>query len=367
MSLERILIVDDDAEFAKACKEQLLSIQTVKEVDTIESGVTFFKQFMSKDYSLVVLEYILRDIDGLQILIEMKEKEIKLPVVIITGKGDESVAVDCFRQGAIDYIIKDFNNIKSLKERIQDDYNIYYSEALKDKKLSSLKSENEKLAKQVKEISEGLTSIKKENTVLKGELKSQKEKINRIKTSHESIIFALLYALDKSPENMAGHSALLLSQSLATGREMNIDDSELEKIRLTAYLVNIGASGINQSDLIIDDELNEEQLNRLKIICEGGADIVNTQNKLSEIARNVLYQFERWDGKGYPFGLAKNEIPISSRIVQVVKAYDILVRIGYQKTKFAPDDALKMINQRAGTYYDPNVVFAFSKVIKPNK
>lgn len=367
MALEKILIIDDDVEFAKMCKDQLFSIETVKEVDVIESGVEFFKHFMSKDYSLVILDYMLRDIDGLQILIEMKEKGFKLPVVIITGQGDESVVVDCYRQGAIDYIIKDYDNIQNLKNRILEDYDKYHDQFQKDKTLDELKEKNEKLFKQIKDAQQNEAAIKKDSVVLKTELKASKEKINRDRTIYESIVFALSYALDRNREDAEIHASSLLSKALTIGRELNISEDELENLRITSYLIDIGATGIDQSDLVVDQELNEEQQNRVKKICEGGADIINTQKRLNHIAMNVLYQFERWDGKGYPYGLQKDEIPMVTRIIQVPKVYDILTRFGYQKSKFSHEDAINFINQRAGTFYDPNVTFAFIKTIKSTK
>lgn len=367
MKLEKVLIVDDDLDFANICKEQLLTIESVKEVDIIETGVAFFKQFMSKEYSLVILDYILRDIDGLQILIEMNDKGIKLPVVMITGQGDESVVVDCYQRGVIDYIIKDYDNIKNLKDRIVADFEKYDAQALSDKELIQFKATNEILNRQIMEISENVESIKKENTVLKNEIKTLKEKINRDRNINESAILALSYALDKSPANPPDKTADILSQALEVGKELNLSDDELERLRTTAVLLNIGAAGIEQSDLIIEQEMNDEQQIRLKKISEGGADIINTQSKLSEIAGNVLYQFERWDGKGYPYGLKKDETPVITRILQVVKVYNIMIKKGYHNKKFTSEAALKLINERAGTFYDPNIVFAFSKTIKQLK
>jgi response regulator RpfG family c-di-GMP phosphodiesterase len=367
MKLEKVLIVDDDLDFAKMCKEQLLGIESVKEVDIIESGVAFFKQFMSKEYSLVILDYILRDIDGLQILIEMNDKGIRLPVIMMTGQGDESVVVDCYQRGVIDYIIKDFGIIKNLKDRIIADFEKYNAQEIKDKEFVQLKENNEILNRQIKEISENVGSIKKENNILKNEIKTLKEKIKKDRNINESAIQALSYALDKSHAGSLDKTADFLSQALAVGKELNLSDDELEKLRTTALLLNIGAAGIEQSDLIIEQEMNDEQQIRLKKICEGGADIINTQSKLSEIAGNVLYQFERWDGKGYPYGLKKDETPVTTRILQVIKVYNILVKKGYHNKQFTHEAALKLINERAGTFYDPNVVFAFSKIIKKIK
>jgi len=367
MKLEKILIVDDDLDFANICKEQLLGIESVKEVDIIETGVGFFKQFMSKEYSLVILDYILRDIDGLQILIEMNDKGIKLPVVMITGQGDESVVVDCFQRGVIDYIIKDYGNIKNLKDRIVADFEKYNSQAIRDEEIIHFKADNEILNRQIKEISDSAGSIKKENSVVKNELKALKEKINQDRNITESVINAFSYAMDRSPANPSDKAVDFLSHALAVGRELNLSDDDLERLRITTFLLNINAAGIDQSDIIIEQEMSDEQQNRLKKISEGGADIINAQSKLSEIARNVLYQFERWDGKGYPYGLKKDEIPVATRILQVVKAYNIMTRIGFQNKKFTHEAALKLINERAGAFYDPNIVFAFSKIIKKIK
>lgn len=367
MKLEKILIVDDDLDFANICKEQLMGIESVKEVDIIETGVGFFKQFMSKEYSLVMLDYILRDIDGLQILIEMNDKGIRLPVVMITGQGDESVVVDCFQRGAIDYIIKDFGNIKNLKDRIIADFEKYKSQFTRDKEIVHLKETNQNLTKEIQDISENTDSMKKENAVLKNEIKTLKDLLGKDRKVTESVINTFLSAMDKSYANSSMKIEDFLSHAYAIGKELNISDNDLDMLRITAFLMNVGTIGIDQSDIVIEQEMNAEQQTRLKKICEGGADIANAQHGLNEPARNILYQFERWDGKGYPYGLKKDEIPLITRILQVVKVFFILTKIGYHNKKFTVEAALKLINERSGTFYDPNAVLAFTKTVKKAK
>ena len=143
MAIEKILIVEDDTYFAALLKEKLLLQKSIKEVDIIESGVEFFKHFMLKDYSMVILDYVLKDIDGLQILIEIQSKEIDLPVVIITGAGDESVCVDCFLNGAIDYIIKDFQTIDGVIARLEASIQRFKERQLVKAELEALRQETE--------------------------------------------------------------------------------------------------------------------------------------------------------------------------------------------------------------------------------
>ena len=366
MELEKILIVEDDASFAGLVKEKLSKIPSVKEIDIINSGVEFFKQFMSKDYSMVILDYFLSDIDGLQILIEMKEKNFDLPVVMLTGRGDESVAVDSYRQGVIDYIIKDFENIDTLPDRIVKDFELYKKRTEKDLELQKLRNEKKELEDYIAELAENSKTIIKDDKKIKEEIRKLNDQLAENKNLYESIIYTYAYALDKVSNRVPGHTRRVAMLSLSVGRELKLDKENLKALYAASWLHNVGSSGQTevQVDLVVKEELSEEQQNLIKHYCEVGSDMINSQSGISDIARFVLYQFERWDGTGLPYGLKKDEIPLVSRIIRVVDIFDILTTYGFGAKKLSQDEALKFINDRSGIHFDPNVVLALNTVIK---
>jgi response regulator RpfG family c-di-GMP phosphodiesterase len=369
MELEKILIVDDDTTFANLVRENLMKIESIKEVDIISSGVEFFKQFMSKDYSMVILDYLLSDIDGLQILIEMKEKDFNLPVVMLTGKGDESVAVDSFQHGVIDYIIKYFENINNLPDRILRDFELYKKRIEKDQELEKLRKEKEELRGFISELTEDSKSVLKDNKLLKDEIKGLNDELAKDKNLYESIVYAYAYALDKVSKRVKDHTKRVTTLSLRIGRELKMSEENLKVLYAASLLHNIGSAGQEnvQIDVLLVDTLKEDQQNLIKNYCEMGSDIINNQSGMGEIARFVLYQFERWDGKGFPYGLKKDEIPLISRIIRVADTFDMITTHGYGKKKFTREEALKFINDRSGTYFDPNVVLALNSVLKDTK
>jgi len=98
-----------------------------------------------------------------------------------------------------------------------------------------------------------------------------------------------------------------------------------------------------------------------------GAEMISPIRKLSHIAPIIEYSHERYDGSGYPHGIAKDEIPLGARIVSVVDSFSAMMDERPYKQPRKLSDAVKEIKGNSGTLYDPRIVSAFFQVLKlPN-
>ena len=161
---------------------------------------------------------------------------------------------------------------------------------------------------------------------------------------------------DKATENHS-HRVAVLTEIIA--RQMGISEAELVHIRRGALLHDIGKIAV--SDVI----LNKPEC----LTAEERVLIEEHPSQAYEMLRNIdflrpalsipLYHHERWDGKGYPKGLAGEEIPIEARIFSVVDVWDALTSKRPYRDAWTEADAIAYIEESAGTLFDPDVVRAF--------
>ncbi len=108
------------------------------------------------------------------------------------------------------------------------------------------------------------------------------------------------------------------------GHALGLTESETEELKTIGLLHDIGKIAIEENILNKSEELTEDEWQEIKRHSEIGYRILNTVNDMLEISEYVLYHHERWDGKGYPKGLKGEEIPLQSRIITIIDAYDAM-------------------------------------------
>ena len=114
----RVLIVDDDAEHAEMVSE-FLKISGPFEIDWAENVNALWCCLAAKEYDIILLDYRMPDGNGLDALVEINDRHYKVPVIMVTGQGNERVAVRAMQLGAVDYLIKGSNHLITLPALIQ--------------------------------------------------------------------------------------------------------------------------------------------------------------------------------------------------------------------------------------------------------
>jgi putative two-component system response regulator len=145
------------------------------------------------------------------------------------------------------------------------------------------------------------------------------------------------------------------------GRRLGLGDHEVGIIRQAAPLHDVGKIAIPDSILLKPDRLTEEEFEVVKSHAAVGAQILaGSGSPLFEIAARIAgAHHERWDGGGYPAGLAGDDIPLVGRLVAVADVFDILVHERPYKEEWTVEDAAAEIARNAGTQFDSSVVQAF--------
>jgi len=171
---------------------------------------------------------------------------------------------------------------------------------------------------------------------------------------------ALAAAIDGKDPYTRGHSERVSRFSVAIAQRLNLPDDEVEKIRISALLHDVGKIGIDDNILKKPAALTDEEYEIMKKHPQKGYKIMSQIPAMKEFLPGMYMHHEMVDGRGYPQGLKSDEIPLMGKIVAVADTFDAMTTDRpYQKAmKF--EDALLRIESFIGTRYDPEVVGAFA-------
>ncbi|MEJ7710792.1 MAG: HD domain-containing phosphohydrolase [Pyrinomonadaceae bacterium] len=169
---------------------------------------------------------------------------------------------------------------------------------------------------------------------------------------------ALAAAIDGKDPSTRGHSERVARISVAIGQRMELSDTEVETLRISALLHDVGKIGIDDNILKKPAPLTEEEYEVMKTHPQKGFRIMSQIPAMKDFLSGMYMHHETLDGNGYPQGLFGDEIPLQARIVAVADAFDAMTtdRPYQEAQKF--EDALQRVTSFVGTRYDESVVNA---------
>jgi hypothetical protein len=174
--------------------------------------------------------------------------------------------------------------------------------------------------------------------------------------AYVEFVGSLASALDVRDRYTAGHSRRVSEYACAIGRAMNLTADEMEELRIGALLHDIGKIGIADSVLQKPGRLNKEELALLQQHPSIGRRILEGVHGFQPYLPIVELHHENWNGTGYPWGLHADETPLAARIVKVADAYDAMTTDRPYRRGMRHEEALRVLQQNAGTEFDPTIV-----------
>ena len=187
-----------------------------------------------------------------------------------------------------------------------------------------------------------------------------------MRREHLSVIQALAAAVEARDPYTEKHSQRMAEYAMATARAMGLSIYSAEVVRYAAILHDIGKIGIPDHILSKSNSLTEQEWNQIKKHSTIGAEIIKQINSLSDASKIVYHHHERYDGEGYPDGLKGESIPLGSRIIAVIDAYDAMTSRRPYREALSKEEAIMELKKHAGTQFDRKVVEAFLKVLERN-
>jgi HD-GYP domain-containing protein (c-di-GMP phosphodiesterase class II) len=169
-------------------------------------------------------------------------------------------------------------------------------------------------------------------------------------------------AVDEKDPYTRGHSDRVTRYSLLIAKEMNLPSSFMEILRVSAQLHDVGKIGIEDHILKKPGALTEEEFEVMKTHTTKGANILRPVTQLAEMLPGIELHHEALDGRGYPYGLHGDQIPLLPRVIAVADTFDALTTNRPYQQAHTPEQALQIIKGLAGKRLDPTAVQALLAV-----
>ncbi len=308
-----ILIVDDHKLSRELFKEYLTGAgYDIVEAKNGEEALSKLEEF-SPD--LVILDIIMPVMDGYEVCRRIKEdrRTTLLPVIMVTGLEDFDAKMKALALGADDYINKPINE-RELTMRVSNHLRI-------------------------KQLTDQLESA-------------------------ENVIITLVRTIEAKDPYTRGHSERVEESARRLGAELALSEHDLQILSRAALLHDVGKIGVDDSIIRSRSKLTSEQIEKVQDHPSIGIDIIRSLSSLSEVLDVIQSHHERFDGAGYPEGLAREDIPIAARIIAVSDTFDALTTDRPYRKAVGRQQAFDEMRRSAlSGQLDPKLVEKFIEVM----
>lgn len=186
--------------------------------------------------------------------------------------------------------------------------------------------------------------------------------LNR-KSIRSGLISSILTTVYEKSQETEEHAKRISEMSKMIGQKLNLSPNRIGELELFAMLHDIGKVAIDDRILKKPGKLDDDEWIIMKTHSEIGFRIASSATELDHIADYILTHHERWDGKGYPQGLAGEAIPLLSRIVAIADSYDAMTNNRVYRKAMSAKEAVEEIKRNNGTQFDPHIVEIFLNII----
>jgi diguanylate cyclase (GGDEF)-like protein/putative nucleotidyltransferase with HDIG domain len=190
----------------------------------------------------------------------------------------------------------------------------------------------------------------------KDRVEIEKRHVEEIASLNMRTIEALALAIEAKDHTTHTHLQRVRTYAVEIGKEMGLSSGEIEALRAAALLHDIGKLGVPEHIINKPGKLTPEEFEKMKVHPLVGAEILDRVAFPYPVAPIVRSHHERWDGSGYPAGLAAEEIPIGARILAAVDCLDALASHRQYRPAIPLDQAMRTVKEKSGTWFDPKVV-----------
>jgi putative two-component system response regulator len=330
----RILIVDDEPANLKLLDKMLREDGYQNLVLTADPREVV-NAYLAAYTDLILLDLNMPHMDGFEVMRQLAELGDPLlpPVVVLTAQAPNEVMLCAFSSGARDFIRKPFDRFELLA-RVRNLLDAQFAHRL----------------------------VYEQKTVME---EMVQERTRALRDSRLQIVRRLGRAAEYRDNETGAHLQRMSHVAALLARSIGWSDAECELILNASPMHDIGKIGISDLILLKPGRLSPEERSIMETHPEIGADILaESGNELLEMAHQIaLTHHEKWDGTGYPKGLAGEDIPMVGRICAIADVFDALTAERPYKKAWPIDKAITFMRDNAGKHFDPNLIDHFLNVL----
>jgi putative nucleotidyltransferase with HDIG domain len=185
-----------------------------------------------------------------------------------------------------------------------------------------------------------------------------------LEKTHFETIMAFSEALEARDQYTAGHSQRVMEYSKDIGQRMKLDKQDIEELKRSALLHDIGKIGIPDVILKKQTKLTDEEYTTIKSHPETGAAILKHIKSLKDLVPAVYHHHEQFDGNGYPQGIKGKAIPLHARIIAVADTFDAMTSSRAYRKALSFRTALSELERNKETQFDPDIANMFIEILQ---
>ncbi len=313
-----VLIVDDEPDNLQLLYRTLRGKYEIVKANTPLEAIELLKQ---KSFQCIISDHKMPDMDGVEFLKVSYDIQPDAMRLLVTAYSDVKILIDAINYARIYRYIKKPYSPDELLHIVEGSLEYY-----------QLKIDNENLIKDLKELFSGT-------------------------------IKAIIEALDAKDSFTLGRSRRVAFYSAKMVEFLNLDKSQSGIIELAGLLHDIGMIGVAEDILNKTQKLTPEEYEEIKKHVQHSVKILEDIKQLYDVIEIIKYHHEYYDGNGYPYGKKGDEIPLGSRIIALADAYDSMVSNRAYRQGLSPEEALKLIDEKSGTQFDPELIGVFKSIL----
>jgi putative nucleotidyltransferase with HDIG domain len=181
----------------------------------------------------------------------------------------------------------------------------------------------------------------------------------RLKDNYLRSLVSLVSAVEAQDRFMAGHAQRVRDLSLKLAREVGVPEDQFKHLEWGALLHDLGTHWVSADILRKPAALDAAELEEMRRHPTLGAELLDFSYAFDEVREIILTHHERWDGSGYPSGIAGEAIPLTARIVSIAETFDALVSDRPHRAAYSIAEARDVVERSAGSHLDPTLVDLF--------
>jgi len=354
VNVPNILIVDDEIGPRESLR---MILKPNYNVYAVESGNAAIQMVQQVEMDVLTLDLKMPGISGIDTLKEIRTIDPEVMVIIITGYGTLKSAIEAIRYGVFDYIPKPFNVTEILS---------IIDKSIQRRKLNLKVKEvlgtclHQQLVKDP--ITDADFPLQKEST---GGTDGKWDGIN-LSDNQSCLEFAkvLAYTLEEKDPYTSGHSERVCYYSDFISKRLSFSPKDRSELQIASYLHDIGKIGISNRFINKKGTLTATDWAIIKQHTKKSIELLIPLNLSPSILSYIQHHHERFDGTGYPDGLAGEQIPLGARIIAISDSYDSMTSDRPYRRPLSNGDAKNELIKNAGKQFDPNLVSFFLDVLK---